>query len=298
MRAYIIYALIAAFIVSLRGIYNKYLLVNRIRDSFTLFTYIMLIGGMFAPLLFLLTSYSISRTSFIAVIFSAVFECLGYLLYYRALSHGDVSTVEPLAYAQLIFVVLLAAVFLNERISGFQATVIIVIILGSILLCYSESGLYKIFLENKKLLIEVFCADFLWASGNILNKLLLKEIATLTLIAWRSIIISVFMLFLVIFMKRKVARFQNMRNIGYLLVSVLLFYLMLFFLFTAFEKGSITISFALFNSAAVFSFLFSLIISRLHPEFIDEQHSYKVYLIRMTGLCMLIFGLSYLVIVK
>jgi transporter family protein len=61
---------------------------------------------------------------------------LSWLCYFRALQLGEASRVAPLDKLSVVFVIVLAVVFLRERLTGPQAVGALLIVAGSLLLAW------------------------------------------------------------------------------------------------------------------------------------------------------------------
>lgn len=75
---------------------------------------------------------TIDRRTWIFLILSGIATGLSWLCYFRALQLGDVSRVAAIDKLGLVFAILLAVVFLRERLTWLQWGGVILIVLGTV----------------------------------------------------------------------------------------------------------------------------------------------------------------------
>ncbi|WP_156936581.1 EamA family transporter [Chelativorans sp. J32] len=76
---------------------------------------------------------SISPRSWIFLVLSGIATGLSWLCYFRALKLGDVSRVAPIDKLSVVFVAVIAFLFLRERLSGINWLGVLLIAAGAIL---------------------------------------------------------------------------------------------------------------------------------------------------------------------
>ncbi len=75
---------------------------------------------------------SINRTSFIFLVLSAFATGLSWLFYFRALQIGEVSKVAPIDKLSLVLTVVMATIFLKEKISLAVGVGVVLMAIGAI----------------------------------------------------------------------------------------------------------------------------------------------------------------------
>jgi len=75
----------------------------------------------------------LDKQSLIFLILSAVTTGLSWLCYFRALQSGPASLVAPIDKLSLVFAVVLALLFLGERLNGYQWAGVLLISVGTLL---------------------------------------------------------------------------------------------------------------------------------------------------------------------
>jgi len=75
---------------------------------------------------------SIDRKTWIFLVLSGIATGLSWLCYFRALQLGDVTRVASIDKLGLVFAILLAVVFLRERLSWLQWGGVVLIVIGTL----------------------------------------------------------------------------------------------------------------------------------------------------------------------
>jgi len=78
--------------------------------------------------------FLLDRKSLVFLILSGLATGLSWLCYFRALKTGPVSLVSPIDKLSLVFAVVLAIIFLGERLNGFQWVGTLLILTGTMFL--------------------------------------------------------------------------------------------------------------------------------------------------------------------
>ncbi|MBC8033044.1 MAG: EamA family transporter [Chitinophagaceae bacterium] len=82
----------------------------------------------------------IDRKTWIYLIIAGIFTSFSSLFTFRALKIGDASVVNPIERTSLVFAIILAAIFLKEKITWQIATGALLIIAGAILIALSKKS--------------------------------------------------------------------------------------------------------------------------------------------------------------
>ncbi|MDR1529666.1 MAG: EamA family transporter [Burkholderiales bacterium] len=130
------WALLSAVFAALTAIFAKIGIENINSDFATLIRTVVIL---LAIVLFLSITEQwqpwsqVSPRSFLFLVLSGLTTGVSWLCYFRALKIGDAARVAPVDKLSVAFVVLFALVFLGERLSGFNALGVALIIAGAIL---------------------------------------------------------------------------------------------------------------------------------------------------------------------
>lgn len=130
------WALLSAVFAALTAIFAK-IGVENINSDFA--TFIRTVVILFALVAFLSITAQwqpwsqVSPRSLLFLVLSGLATGASWLCYFRALKIGDAARVAPVDKLSVAFVVLFAVIFLGERLSGFSALGVALIIAGAVL---------------------------------------------------------------------------------------------------------------------------------------------------------------------
>ena len=122
-------------------------------------------------LLILVAIFFVSRAELTlkAILISLALGIYGYLpllFFYKAIKIGRVGIATPIAGTSVIYTVILAVVFLSEKISFLQGLSVLVIVAGVFLLTFKIGKL-----ESKKVIIYSIIASVLWGTVSFFMKI-------------------------------------------------------------------------------------------------------------------------------
>lgn len=138
MSLWLIYALLSAVAAALVAILGKIGLQHLDANTATairsvvmsLFLIaVVIIQGKFS----LIQSVIQNKTAFMAIILSGIAGALSWLFYFMAIKHGNISQVAPIDKLSVVFAVILAVLFLGEKISLYSTIGVALIAIGAIL---------------------------------------------------------------------------------------------------------------------------------------------------------------------
>lgn len=130
------WALLSAVFAALTAIFAK-VGVENINSDFA--TFIRTVVIIFALMLFLTVTEQwqplsqVSPRSLFFLVLSGLATGASWLCYFRALKIGDAARVAPVDKLSVAFVILFAVIFLGERLSGYSALGVALIVAGAVL---------------------------------------------------------------------------------------------------------------------------------------------------------------------
>ncbi|TDH27907.1 EamA family transporter [Segetibacter sp. 3557_3] len=83
---------------------------------------------------------SIDRKTWIFLVAAGVITCISSLLTFRALKLGDASVVSPIERVSLVFAIILAAIFLKEKLTWQIIVGAMLMFSGAVLIALSKKG--------------------------------------------------------------------------------------------------------------------------------------------------------------
>ena len=286
-------AIFTGFFFALRNIVNKYAIVNRMRGLafFYLSTAITIIA--FPIISWIVSPMSFpSSDSFLLLIFASITYFAGSLIFFYALTLGDVTTASPILSTRPMLAVPLSFIFLNE-FYGYEVIVwIFLIVCGAIMTSWNEGVKLKQLYRNKTLWL-FFTTTFLWALQNISSKPVLQEIDNFNFIAWLHILSIPLFLACTPLVLNKFEKIDLKRNIKSTLPYALLANVFLYGSFVTMffaVKFSVSLSEALIATHGIFAVTIGFLISLINPKLIAEKHAKKTYLSRLIGATLILIG--------
>lgn len=166
--SWLIYALLAPLIFTIVNFIDKLILEKHVRNPASMPPYLAIMAFLSGCVLWVVTGFPILPFRDVAIImFSGVLTAVGALLYYRALSMEETSTIIVLIQIQPVMVLILSFLLLHETISVIQF-VGFILILGAAVALSARRGLGGI--QFSKVLGLLLFVNFVWSLSVVLFK--------------------------------------------------------------------------------------------------------------------------------
>ncbi len=291
MSAWLFLALLAPFLFSISNIFDK-LLMDRHLGTFN---YAILSGLAFFWGLALLpfVGFPHSAAVIIAGLATGVLFFLTGFPYFHALSIEEVSRVIPLWALEAPITLLLALVFLKERLSFNDYAGFVLVVAGTFLVSVrrlSEA------LKPSRALLFMLLATLLTSLGIIISKWLYSQTPfwSVQALFWLGGGLTA-LLVLAVFSKRRKAFFEESLQLKkevlvkfaireiFLIAGFLVFGL-------AIMTGFATLSVALVQLSALYVFIIAALLSRFLPHILEEKIDKKTLLTKAVAIAMIIAG--------
>src|SRR3989344_2602169 len=286
MPTYIIFSILAATSFALSLVFNKFISKHKIDNPNALMTYFMLSCLSFAVFLFPFAGRLVFSLSFFEPLLIATITFLiGYYLFFVGIFKTDASVFAPLFQFQAVIVALFAFVFLGERFPLQNYLCISLVIGGAILVTLDEKMNIKSFLKPGVLIF--LAMQLLHAVSNLYIGFTLQKINFLQVLFWEYLVIGLSFFPFALLAKPRLG--YPLKTVSQFFIATYLSSVGALLLFRAFEENlTISSSIALMSSPIVF--IISFFASRFKPDLL-EHHSSKVYLIRLVGILIILFGI-------
>ncbi len=291
--SWILYALLAYAVVAVANITDKLLVDKYLKDSAVV---VVFTGSIAAVVGFLMLPFvglpQYSAGEWLRVILAGM--CLQYYLipYFQSLELEDASTVVPLAQAVPIFSLLLASLYLGEKLAGMQVIGFVCILAGAVWMSVSKKGSFRL----RKVFWLMMSASFLFALSTVLFKGIVNDTNVMQTISIESIGIGVgtATLFLQPGYSKKIQKyFKKMPTAGYgaLATSEVFYVAFRFLLLYAYSLGSVSIVSVLSGIQPVFVLLYSIVLSVFVPKYFTEDTSRETLLKKAGAFVLMLLGL-------
>lgn len=280
---YILFSAFAACCFAGAVITNKYLAKHLIINYQSLFVLTIFGLAPFLAIIPLVSPIYLPKEAIIPLVLYAVFFTSGIYFLAKVIYQLDASTVGPLFQLQGAFIVILAAIFLNEHFSTINYIWITGIIAGAILVSINERFNSRVFNKWGLLCILVM---FLHAWSNIfIGKAL--QVTDLTQVIFFGYLMNIGITVIYWIVKKpnllyppKTLAISLMRSASQFIGATALFYA---------YRENVSISSVIGLMSAPVVFAITVIASRFNPSLL-EHHSRKVYIFRGIGLIIILIS--------
>ncbi|MBA7665046.1 hypothetical protein ES703_73112 [subsurface metagenome] len=289
-------ALLSTAIFGVVSIFDSHLIAKRM-PSFRTFMLpvgiIFLIYGLVLFYLFPLpkgTGLGILLIAIAAGIFNAASVTI--MLY--TLKREEVSRVIPVVHTYPIFVAIMAVPLLGESLYYLEWLAIIMVVAGAVTISLSPSPSGSTTWLGKMLFL-LFGASLFLAMGDITSKYVLASISFLNLFWLTAFCMSA--TFLLVSMRPHILKqLINMKQrnsaIALLTFNELLALVAIVLSLWSMQRGPVSLVSTIISSRPIFVLIYSLILSRVSPMFIEWQPGRRMLALRLVAIAMIIGGLT------
>lgn len=285
------FSLLAAICAAASNIFDRFILTKRVRNPFVPLVAMGLVNiiiGIFVYVFHGFSSLS-AQDTLLSIIAGAAFT-YSIIFYFKAVKVEEVSRVVPLANMTIIFVLLLAAVFLGEFFAPVTYLGILLLLLGALLISLkSRTGI-----RSGKALLFMAVYSFLWSVNIVITKYLLNFSDFWTVFSYvRG------MGFAVALVPIAGLNFRGIRaefgNGGRKLAGLLMLNEsiraggVLFFILAA-AKGPITLVNALASVQPFFVLIFAVLLAAFYPALIKEETGRAAVLLKLAAIILMFAG--------
>ncbi len=288
---WVFFAFLTPILWSFNSVMYKILLKKIGRNPFSFFILLTLVHLPLILILAFIFNPVFDITFVLLSILSSTIGNLGLLTYMFALQREDASKVVPLSNLNVIFILILAFIFLQEVFSLSKYFGISLILAGAIILSYKNS---KGKFHFTPALSFVIANAFLVAVSTIIDKFILQNIDFWSRYVWGApggIIISSFILL----MKEPRKDFLEMlklKKVDYAVSEINNLFGMggLIFWFMALSMGPATLVSAIAAIGPLITLVITTVLSVFLPNILKEEIDRKNMAIRVLGIFSIIIG--------
>lgn len=287
-----IFAFVATIFWAVGVVIDKYILTKHMQDPFT---YQLLYTITESPVMLLLLFTSISSAlpwSLLGIV-GGLGIYPGIILYFKAMAIEETSRVISLWYTGSIFVLLLAYVFLGEKLSLPSYLGVLSLVLGAMIISYRKE-------KGKKSVISpalglILASGLIFAGYEILTKYVLNAIDYFSYLFWNFVGTSIvgLSLFCVpkirgIFLSdikrvNRTALFWRIVNTSMSLIGTVLYYI-------ALSSGPVSLVSATSSLEPFFVFVIILLLSLFVPRILKEEMGKRAVMIKALSIILIVVG--------
>jgi transporter family protein len=226
-----------------------------------------------------------------AAVASALLRVVAVFMLLYAMTQDDVSRVIPLNSTAPVFVAVMAAIFLGERLTLLQWLAIVVVVLGAVLISFKKTGSSARF-QSRSFFMVIGSALF-FAAGDVTNKYALNYYSYLNTGGIMLLITSA--VFLLVCVRRPVIQeIKSLKRPVATTVGVILnqiaAVIATLLAFWAIDNGPVSLASTIFNSKPLFVFILAVSLAWLVPGFLPDNNADKQDLRRKFMATLLIVG--------
>ncbi len=296
---YLFYALIAYGFWAIGIVLDKILRTKYIKDSSVLTVFFGIFN--FLPFLIILPFLNIAipkLTTLLISILAGSLMAISIIPYFSSLSLEEASRVQPLWHFSPLFVLILALIFLGEKLTTTNYIGFFFILFGGLLI--STRKIKDIFKVSKVFWLMV-TASFLWAISEVLTKYIYGSLDYWNGIFWILLGFMLGSLSLLLIKKtrikfKKTISTLNRTSLSVLIVSSLLGSVARIFYFLAIMLGSVSIVAVISGFESPFVLIFAIILSHQLPKLFKEEIDKKIILHKITAIFLMFVGLVFIYI--
>jgi transporter family protein len=295
-------ALVSAAIFGFVSVLDKYIVDRLARNIRTILFIMGALSLLFCiPFFFADPSYSTySLRAIGAAVASGLVRGLSLAMLFWVLRREEVSRALPVTQTYPIFVAILAALFLNERVGVLDWVAIVVIVGGAVVLSVRRAagGLGGFLLGPSFFLLIL--SSFGAGLSNFLGKDALSELSTVQVFTINFFAVGVAILS-VSTTRDSVREAWEMlryrpRHMPLFVADTLLALLGSYLLFASFSSGPVSGASALNATRPLFVFIYVVIGSRLTPRLVYELLTPRILASKLTAITMIVGGTAALVV--
>lgn len=295
---WILFALLSPAVYTVTNFVDKYLLSKKVKDHNALPIYTASVSFLFGLVWWCATGFQ-KLPLFDAgiILLTGVITIFSVVVYFKALSTQETSTVILLFQLSPLFTLLLSALFLKENITLLQYGGFTLILLATCLLALPKKNQsWK--LPKGFLLILLY--DFLFALIGVLLKFSSSDSTFSQIISYESFGMGIGGVLLFIFNKTVRRAFLKSRKqvfkkaLPVIIVNEILFVAAKSFGYYAFVIGPVVLVSVISNVQVFFGLLFGILLSHFLPTHFEEDLAYETIMQKAGAALLLFIGLYFM----
>lgn len=294
-------AVLSAAVIGAVNIIDSHLLSRRMPSlrSFLLPVGIFsLIYGLILFVLFPLPE-GISSLALLVALASGFLTSAAIIIMLYAMRSEEVSLVVPLVHTYPVFVAIMAIPILGESLVYLQWLAVIIVVAGAVMVSIRREATGKNTWLGKSFLLLI-SSSLLMAAANIASKYALDHISFWNMYWLSAFCMSFF--FLLISLRPNVFRelynIQRRKSVmGLIVSSETVVPIGVLLQFWAIARGPVSLVSTIIATRPIFVFIFTLILSRVSPAFLEWHWTKAILVLRFAAIAMIVAGVALIYLV-
>lgn len=293
---WVLFVIIASALWGFCNIIDQILRKRYIKDSVVLSIYFGF-SGLLLLLIPLFKEVAIPPLFDILILLVVgILGIFGAMLYVYSISVEEVSRVVPLWGISPIFVLLMAFLFLGERLTSSQLLAFFLILAGCFLISLRHiKGLFKL----SRAFFPMVLSGFIFAVTSILIKFIYSRMDFWTTLVWLGIGQVTASLLILLFKKHRTNFIKSLKSLkpqiaGVVVVNESIAVIARIFYNYALLLGPVSLVYVLSGTGGFFVLLYATLFSLFLPEMVKEEITKKVLLTKIIAIILIFAGLYFL----
>jgi len=282
---WVILAILSALVFAIVNLIDKIAISKELKDPIFATFIFTAIGFVFLGAVGFFVNINIPIYFILGGIAAGAVSSLGVLFYYFLMRKEEVSSLVSLLSTTPVFVLIMAFLFLGERLFIKQYFGIIILVIGAIVLANEGKGEFKL----GRHLLAIVITIFILAVGEVFIKFVTIYFDIWPLIFWMGVGDGLFGLVLLAIHHPHI-KGKAKKGAEHLIISNILSLVAAFLLILAISLGPVSVVSALRKAQPLFVFLGATFLSITHPKILKERISKKLLEKKTLGIFIIIVG--------
>jgi drug/metabolite transporter (DMT)-like permease len=289
-------AILSAAVIGVVNIIDSHLLSRRMPSLGSFLLPVGIITLIYASVLFALFPLpdgTSTLTLFVALT-SGILRSVAITIMLYTLRREEVSLVIPVVHTYPVFVAIMAIPILGESLVSLQWLAVIIVVAGAVMASIRRGITGKSIWLGKSFLL-LLGSSLLMAAADITSKYALAHISP-----WNLYWLTAFcMSFLFFSLSLRPSVFKELRwmqhqglALSLLTLNELLALVGAVLSFWAIERGPVSLVSTIIGTRSLFVFIYTLILSRVSPTFLEWNWTRAILVLRFTAIAMIIAGVA------
>ncbi len=286
---WILLSIIAAFIWSIVNVIDKTIMTRFIKRPVIPVIISGLLGIVFSLIIWTKKFVLLSGWPLFLSLLAGAIAAVATIFYFKAIKIEEASRVVPLFAMTLIWIVVLAVIFLGEILTIQEYFGIFIIFLGSVLISIKKRFRFSL----GKVFLLMLLSTILYAVNRILYKYLMGDWDYWTVFSWTNIgffliMFPLFIYYIPIF--RETIKKYKGKAMGLIISSESLSLIALIIFLVAMSFGFVALVSAVNSVHYLFVFLWTILLSIWFPKIIKEELKGSIIFLKLLAIVLIIGG--------
>lgn len=295
---WLIFALLAPLLWAIGDVTEKFQLEKIFKEWLSYFTLMYIVWSGFVVVIFLLNPITFDPVYILLALSAGFIGTIAVIFYLKAVAREEASRVVPLSYIGLVFVAILAYLFLHEVFNVPKYIGMGLLIMGAVMISYKKSKDRRFPLTPVLSLIILF--GLLDAVSDTLDKFFLLKYDYWSLLFWGYFggLVVIASLLAKKSNRLQLSKIAGLKRRYWFLIgiSTVVYFIGDVIWLAALSKAPLSLVAALGTTEPFFVFLITLLLSLFVPKILKEEISRSIVSLKLVSIFLIMLG-AYLVAV-